>query len=176
MSERRWPWGERHRVTLPAGPGEHPFQTGRLLAFARNTTRDAVAGLVASVVLIGNIVSFGALMFPGDLGSGVPIAIWAMLIGSCVGGAWIALTTSIPPIATGIDSPTGAFLVLLSAAAGPPGSAAPSRGAQDRSGARHHPGHPAADRQRAADVRVRRSVPARRRPLPHGGPAEGGGR
>jgi len=57
-------------------------------------------------------------MFPGDLSSGIPIAIWAMLIGSCLGGVWIALATSLPPLATGIDSPTGAVLVLLSAATG----------------------------------------------------------
>jgi sulfate permease, SulP family len=77
-----------------------------------------VAGLVAAVVLIGNIVSFGALMFPGDLSLGIPIVIWAMLIGSCIGGAWIAVSTSLPPLASGIDSPTGAVLVLLSASAG----------------------------------------------------------
>jgi SulP family sulfate permease len=37
-----------------------------------------------------------------------------MLIGGCVGGAWIALTTSLPPLATSIDSPTGTVLILLS--------------------------------------------------------------
>jgi hypothetical protein len=70
------------------------------------------------VVLIANIVSFGALMFPGNLSAGMPIAIWAMLIGSSIGGVWIALRTSLPPIATGIDSPTGAVLVLLGASVG----------------------------------------------------------
>ncbi|MFI4953271.1 MAG: SLC26A/SulP transporter family protein [Burkholderiales bacterium] len=89
----------------------------RMLAAGRDCLKDAIAGLVASVVLIANIVSFGALMFPGDLSAGIPIAIWAMLIGSCIGGVWIALATSLPPLATGIDSPTGAVLVLLSAAA-----------------------------------------------------------
>ncbi len=81
--------------------------------------KDTLAGLVASVALIANIVSFGALMFPGELAQGTSMAIWAMLIGSCIGGVWIALTTSLPPLATGIDSPTGAVLVLLSAATGP---------------------------------------------------------
>ena len=80
--------------------------------------RDLLAGLVASVILIANIVSFGTLMFPGDLSAGIPIAIWAMLIGSCIGGLWIALSTSLPPLATGIDSPTGVVLILLSSAAG----------------------------------------------------------
>ena len=90
----------------------------RLIAVGRDCIKDTIAGLVASVVLIANIISFGALMFPGALSSGIPIAIWAMLIGSCIGGVWIAAATSLPPLATGIDSPTGAVLVLLSAATG----------------------------------------------------------
>jgi SulP family sulfate permease len=85
---------------------------------ARDGAKDAIAGLVGSVVLVANIVSFAALMFPGPLAGGIPFAIWSMLVGSAVGGMWIAWATSIPPIATGIDSPTGTFLVLLSATAG----------------------------------------------------------
>ena len=85
---------------------------------SRTLGRDAAAGAVASVVLVANIVSFGGLMFPGELSAGGPLAIWAMLVGSCIAGAWIALTTTLPPLATGIDSPTGAVLVLLSAATG----------------------------------------------------------
>jgi SulP family sulfate permease len=97
----------------PRRAGAPPWlEAGRALA------KDTLAGLVASVALIANIVSFGALMFPGDLSAGTPTAIWALLIGSCIGGVWIALTTSLPPLASGIDSPTGAVLVLLSATAG----------------------------------------------------------
>lgn len=92
--------------------------SSRAFTTGRDYTRDTIAGVLASVVLIANIVSFGALMFPGDLTPGIPTAIWAMLIGSCIGGIWIALATSLPPIATSIDSPTGTVLVLLSAAAG----------------------------------------------------------
>src|SRR5215471_15542651 len=92
-----------------------PTLRSRLSAMGRDASKDVLGGLVASVVLIANIVSFGALMFPGDLSAGIPVAIWSMLIGGCVGGAWIALTTSLPPLATGIDSPTGAVLILLSA-------------------------------------------------------------
>ena len=87
----------------------------RLTAVARDGIKDTTAGLLASVVLIANIVSFGALMFPGALSSGIQPVIWSMLIGGCLGGVWIALSTSLPPLATGIDSPTGAVLVLLSA-------------------------------------------------------------
>jgi SulP family sulfate permease len=89
----------------------------RLITVIRDLAKDLNAGLVASVVLIANIVSFGALMFPGELSAGIPTAVWAMLIGSCIGGVWIALRTSLPPLASGIDSPTGAVLILLSATA-----------------------------------------------------------
>lgn len=90
----------------------------RWTAIGRDSFRDIVAGLVAAVVLIGNIVSFGALMFPGEFSAGLPVAVWSMLIGSCICGIWIALRTSLPPLATGIDSPTGTVLVLLSALVG----------------------------------------------------------
>lgn len=90
----------------------------RWIAIGRDSARDTVAGIVAAVVLIGNIVSFGALMFPGEFSAGIPIAVWSMLIGGSICGVWIALATSLPPLATGIDSPTGTVLVLLSALAG----------------------------------------------------------
>ena len=80
---------------------------------------DLMAGMVAAVVLIANIVSFAALMFPAPLAQGISSAIWAMLVGSGVGGLWVSLRTSLPPLAVGIDSPTGAVLVLLAASMGP---------------------------------------------------------
>ena len=70
----------------------------RAIGVVRDAFKDVVAGLVSSIVLIANIVSFGALMFPGELAHGVPIAICAMLIGSCIAGTWIALRTSLPPL------------------------------------------------------------------------------
>jgi sulfate permease, SulP family len=87
----------------------------RLSAIGRDAGKDALAGLVGSVVPIANIVSLAAIMFPGDLSAGIPVAVWAMLIGSCIGGTVIALTTSLPPLATAMDTPTVAALVLLSA-------------------------------------------------------------
>lgn len=96
-----------------------PTISSRLMTAGRDWGKDVIAGLLASVVLTANIVSFAALMFPGDLSGGIPTAMWAMLVGSCISGVWIALKTSLPPMTTGIDSPTGAVLVLLSAAVGP---------------------------------------------------------
>lgn len=84
----------------------------------RSVAKAGLAGFVGSVVLITNIVSFAALMFPGALASGASTAIWAMLIGSGVVGLWVAWKTTLPPLATGIDSPTAAVLVLIAASAG----------------------------------------------------------
>ena len=41
-----------------------------------------IAGILAAVVLIGNIISFAGLMFPGDLLAGISTVVWSMLIGS----------------------------------------------------------------------------------------------
>ena len=104
--------------TSAALPATAKGSRSRWIAIGRDGLRDTVAGVIAAVVLIANIVSFGALMFPGQFNVGIPIAVWSMLIGGCVCGIWIALATSLPPLATGIDSPTGTVLVLLSALAG----------------------------------------------------------
>lgn len=66
------------------GEAASPHES-RFVAAGGNALKDTIAGLVASVVLIANIVSFGALMFPGELSAGIPTAIWAMLIGSSIG-------------------------------------------------------------------------------------------
>jgi SulP family sulfate permease len=77
--------------------------------------RDGLAGFVASIALIANVVSFAALMFPGPLAPGASWAIWSMLVGSGLVGLWVAWKTSLPPLASGVDSPTAAVLVLLAA-------------------------------------------------------------
>lgn len=114
--------GKRRRPALPAGAARKA--TASLVT-------DAVAGLTTAIVLVGNIVAFSALMFPGQFSGGITVALWAMLLGSAITGVWIALKTSIPPLASGIDTPTGAVLVVLAgtittgvtAAGGSPASA-----------------------------------------------------
>jgi SulP family sulfate permease len=105
-------------VAMHGSAGTTAWSWTFLGAAGRDCLKDVAAGFVASIVLIANVISFGALMFPGELSAGIPIAIWAMLVGSCICGLWIAWTTSLPPIATAIDSPTGTVLLLLSATAG----------------------------------------------------------
>ncbi len=127
MSPRKGDFTSKDRPMLETKPAAGPSAAlsartkgslSRWVTIGREGLRDTVAGTVAAVVLIGNIVSFGALMFPDEFSAGIPIAVWSMLIGGCICGVLIALATSLPPLATGIDSPTGTVLVLLSAFAG----------------------------------------------------------
>lgn len=108
------------KISMEASPARIDAAVSRAKIFiaGRKLLKDTIAGIVAAIVLTANIISFGALMFPGELSAGIPVSIWAMLIGSAVGGIWIAIATSLPPLASGIDSPTGIVLVLLSAAIG----------------------------------------------------------
>ena len=80
--------------------------------------REGLAGFIGSIVLITDIASFSGLMFPGALAAGAPTAVWAMLIGNGIVGLWVSRKTTLPPLATGIDSPTAAMLVLIAATAG----------------------------------------------------------
>jgi SulP family sulfate permease len=100
-------------------PGQLNQESASLGTRAQGLVKDVIAGLVTSVVLVANIVSFGALMFPGDLSAGTPLVVWGLLVGASLSGVWIAWRTSLAPLATGIDSPTGTVLVLLSATVAP---------------------------------------------------------
>src|SRR5262245_34042819 len=72
----------REAVEAMAAPDAALPASGRsLFDRTRDLAGDTIAGLLASVVLIGNILSFGALMFPGELSHGLTVAVWAMLIG-----------------------------------------------------------------------------------------------
>ena len=90
----------------------------RSLDTVRIAAREGLAGFIGSIVLITDIVSFSALMFPGALAAGASTAVWAMLIGNGIVGLWVSRKTTLPPLATGMDSPTAAMLVLIAAAAG----------------------------------------------------------
>jgi hypothetical protein len=78
VSRRRGCVWKKSRLVEP-GSGmlgsEHGRAVPRLIAAGRDVFKDAVAGLLAAIVLIANIVSFGALMFPGDLSAGTPVVI-----------------------------------------------------------------------------------------------------
>ncbi|HYD15337.1 MAG TPA: SulP family inorganic anion transporter [Hyphomicrobium sp.] len=76
---------------------------------------NALAGLVASLLTLAYCVSFSALLFQGPLAGGLPMGLWALLVGSAIAGLYVALTTSLPPAEAGPDNPAVAVLAVLAA-------------------------------------------------------------
>jgi SulP family sulfate permease len=76
---------------------------------------NALAGLVASLVTIAYCVSFSALLFQGDLRSGLAMGLWGLLVGSALAGIYVSLTTSLPPAEAAPDNPAVAVLSVLAA-------------------------------------------------------------
>ncbi len=66
---------------------------------------NALAGLVASLLTIAYCLSFSALLFQGQLGSGLGPGLWALLVGSAIAGLYVSLTTSLPPAEAGPGQP-----------------------------------------------------------------------
>lgn len=85
-----------------------------------NLGANGLAGVVASLVTIAYCVSFSALLFQGDLKSGLALGLWGLLVGSAVAGIYVSLTTSLPPAEAAPDNPAVAVLSVLAATvAGP---------------------------------------------------------
>ena len=81
---------------------------------------NALAGLVASLVTIAYCVSFSALLFQGDLRSGLAMGLWGLLVGSALAGIYVSLTTSLPPAEAAPDNPAVAVLSVLAATVSAP--------------------------------------------------------
>jgi SulP family sulfate permease len=94
--------GERARASAGAS-GER----------VRAVLGDVFAGLIAAVVVLSYCLSYSALLFPGELKSGIPLALWSMLAGSIVTGAIVAAGTSLPPLSSGPDTPGVAMMSVL---------------------------------------------------------------
>lgn len=77
---------------------------------------NALAGLIASLVVIAYCVSFSALLFQGELKAGLAQGLWALLTGSAIAGIYVSLKTSLPPAEAGPDNPAVAVLSVLAAA------------------------------------------------------------
>jgi SulP family sulfate permease len=94
--------------------------------FAANT----LAGLVASLVTIAYCVAFSALLFQGELASGLAVGLWGLLVGSAIAGIYISLTTTLPPAEAAPDNPAVAVLSVLAATVAAPllaGGSSPER-------------------------------------------------
>lgn len=77
--------------------------------------REALAGLVVSVVQIAQAASYVALIFQGAALSGAGIGLWATLLGIAIVGLAIGYGTTMPPLAAGPDTPTLAVSTALAA-------------------------------------------------------------
>ncbi|MDO9382191.1 MAG: SulP family inorganic anion transporter [Hyphomicrobiaceae bacterium] len=87
---------------------------------AKSVGANSVAGLVASLVTIAYCVSFSALLFQGDLRSGLAMGLWGLLVGSAIAGIYVSLTTSLPPAEAAPDNPAVAVLSVLAATVSAP--------------------------------------------------------
>lgn len=85
-----------------------------------NLGANALAGLVASLVTIAYCVSFSALLFQGDLRTGLAMGLWGLLVGSAIAGIYVSLTTSLPPAEAAPDNPAVAVLSVLAATVATP--------------------------------------------------------
>lgn len=81
---------------------------------------NVLAGIVASLLTLAYCVSFSALLFQGPLAAGLPMGLWALLVGSAVAGLYVALTTTLPPVEAGPDNPAVAVLAVLAATVSAP--------------------------------------------------------
>lgn len=96
--------------------------------------RSAGAGLAASLLAIAYSLSFSALLFHGALAAGLPMGFSALLVGSALVGAYVALGSRIVPAAAGPNNPAVAVLVVL---AGSVSSLVMSGGGDAASAVRH---------------------------------------
>ena len=87
-------------------------------AKAQHPTRvamDALAGVVASLVTIAHCLSFSALIFGGELASGLPMALWGFMLGTAVVTLLSGGMTTLPPILAGPRNPAVAVMGVLAA-------------------------------------------------------------
>ncbi len=117
---------QRLRVTARLGRGlaasglrrlraSHGFERAQAFSVpsGRRVGGEVLAGAVSGLVTIAYCVSFSALIFQGELKSGISLGLWALLMGSAITGFYVALTTSLPPVDAGPDTPAVAVMSVL---------------------------------------------------------------
>lgn len=79
----------------------------------RSIPGDVAAGCIASLVLLAYSISYAAILFQGELQSGVAQCLWALIISAAIVGIWVNLWTTLPPLGMAMDTPTMAVLVIM---------------------------------------------------------------
>ncbi len=83
---------------------------------ARNGVPSFSSGLVIGILEVALAISFAALIFSGPLAAYVPFGIGYALAGAIIGGALIALFTSLPGLIGGNQDVPAAIMALMSVA------------------------------------------------------------
>lgn len=78
--------------------------------------RDCLSGLVFALVIVTYCISFSALIFQGELEAGLTLGLSALLSGTVLTCAIIALSTTLAPAGAGPDTPAVAVMSVLAAA------------------------------------------------------------
>ncbi|MGE0768188.1 MAG: SulP family inorganic anion transporter [Hyphomicrobiaceae bacterium] len=97
------------RRLIPHGPSALP-PNGRMAM-----VRDAVAGVVASLVLLAYCLSFSALIFAGRLSDGLPMALWSFMLSTAIVTLLSAYRTTLAPMLAGPRNPVVAVMAVLAA-------------------------------------------------------------
>jgi sulfate permease, SulP family len=74
---------------------------------------DVLSGGIGGIVQIAYCISFSALIFQGPLASGFALGLAALIMGTIVTSAVVALTTTLNPAIAGPDTPTVAVMSVL---------------------------------------------------------------
>ena len=76
---------------------------------------EVLAGVVASLVTLAHCLSFSALIFSGDLRSGVAFGLWGFMVAAAIANIVAAVTTTLPPVLAGPRNPVVAVMAVLAA-------------------------------------------------------------
>ena len=76
---------------------------------------EVLAGAVASLVTLAHCLSFSALIFAGDLKSGLAFGLWGFLIATAAAGVVTSLATTLPPVLAGPRNPAVAVMSVMAA-------------------------------------------------------------
>lgn len=82
---------------------------------AATLARDALGGVIASLVTVAYCISFSALIFQGYIADGFALGLSALLMGTAVTGLIVTLTTTLAPADAGPDTPAVAVMSVLAA-------------------------------------------------------------
>lgn len=98
------------------------------------SVREPLAGVVASFVTLAHCLSFSALLFAGELASGLPAALWGFMVATAAVTLLSGAMTTLPPMLAGPRNPAVAVMSVL---AGTVAAGCHAKGLDGRQAAQH---------------------------------------